>query len=40
MERLPDLPATWVEFERSEGGVFIIGAQELSEWREQRRRKG
>lgn len=31
--RWPDLPLTWVEFERSEGGVFIINAQELREWR-------
>lgn len=31
-ERWPDLPLTWVEFERSEGGVFIISAQDLREW--------
>jgi ribosomal protein L3 glutamine methyltransferase len=31
-ERWPDLPLTWVDFERSEGGVFIIGAQDLREW--------
>jgi ribosomal protein L3 glutamine methyltransferase len=32
-ERWSDLPLTWVDFERSEGGVFIIGAQDLHEWR-------
>ena len=32
-ERWPDLPLTWVEFERSEGGVFIISAQDLGDWR-------
>ncbi len=32
-ERWPDMPLTWVEFERSEGGVFIISAQDLREWR-------
>jgi ribosomal protein L3 glutamine methyltransferase len=31
-ERWPDLPLTWVDFERSEGGVFIIGAQDLRQW--------
>jgi ribosomal protein L3 glutamine methyltransferase len=31
-ERWPDMPLTWVEFERSEGGVFIISAQDLREW--------
>ncbi len=31
-ERWPDLPLTWVDFERSEGGVFIIGALDLREW--------
>ncbi|HXG29882.1 MAG TPA: 50S ribosomal protein L3 N(5)-glutamine methyltransferase [Nevskiales bacterium] len=31
-ERWPDLPLTWVDFERSEGGVFIIGAQDLKQW--------
>lgn len=34
-ERWPDMPLTWVEFERSEGGVFIISAQDLREWNHQ-----
>ncbi len=34
-ERWPDMPLTWVEFERSEGGVFIISAQDLREWNNQ-----
>jgi ribosomal protein L3 glutamine methyltransferase len=34
-ERWPDMPLTWVEFERSEGGVFIISAQDLREWNTQ-----
>ncbi|MGH8459581.1 MAG: 50S ribosomal protein L3 N(5)-glutamine methyltransferase [Nevskiales bacterium] len=34
-ERWPDMPLTWVEFERSEGGVFIISAQDLREWNKQ-----
>jgi ribosomal protein L3 glutamine methyltransferase len=32
MERWPDLPLVWPEFERSEGGVFIIGAGDLRDW--------
>lgn len=31
-ERWPDLPLTWVDFERSEGGVFIISAEDLRDW--------
>lgn len=34
--RWPDLPLVWPEFERSEGGVFIISAQDLRQWRNQR----
>ncbi len=33
-QRWPELPLTWPEFERSEGGVFIIGAQDLRVWRD------
>ena len=35
-QRWPELPLTWPEFERSEGGVFIIGAQDLRAWRNRR----
>lgn len=34
MQRWPDLPVIWVEFEHSEGGVFIIGAGDLRAWNE------
>lgn len=36
MKRWPDLPATWPEFEHSEGGVFIISAPELRNWNRKR----
>ncbi len=36
-QRWPDLPLIWPEFERSEGGVFIISAQDLRQWRNQGR---
>lgn len=32
--RWPELPLTWLEFERGGSGVFIIGAQELRAWNE------
>ncbi|MGB1580148.1 MAG: 50S ribosomal protein L3 N(5)-glutamine methyltransferase [Nevskiales bacterium] len=34
VERWPDLPITWIEFERGGDGVFIIGAEDLREWLE------
>ncbi|MGH8530242.1 MAG: 50S ribosomal protein L3 N(5)-glutamine methyltransferase [Nevskiales bacterium] len=36
-QRWPDLPLIWPEFQRGEGGVFIISAQDLREWRNHRR---
>ncbi len=37
-QRWPELPLIWAEFERSEGGVFIISAQELRAWRATRKK--
>ncbi|HXH02376.1 MAG TPA: 50S ribosomal protein L3 N(5)-glutamine methyltransferase [Candidatus Competibacteraceae bacterium] len=34
MDAFPELPLTWVEFERGEDGVFLIGAEELAAWRD------
>lgn len=37
MARWPDLPVTWIDFDQSEGGVFIISASELTAWRQRPR---
>lgn len=34
VERVPQLPFNWLEFERGGGGVFAIYADELAVWRE------
>ena len=34
MTRWPDFPAEWPEFQHGGGGVFIIGARELAQWRQ------
>lgn len=36
MQRWPECPATWIDFEHSEGGIFIISASELTAWQQQR----
>ncbi len=34
MDKYPELPFTWLQFKRSEDGVFLLTAQELSDWAE------
>jgi len=32
VEKYPEIPFTWLQFENSEGGVFLLTAEQLGWW--------